>query len=57
MESQRLAKAALLPAHGVVDDAYARKELPVVDERLALAGLRLAAILNGNLTVPPPVAR
>jgi hypothetical protein len=57
MESQRLAKAALLPTHGVVDDAYARKELPVVDERLALAGLRLAAILNGNLTVPPPVAR
>jgi hypothetical protein len=54
MESQRLAKAALLPQHGVVDEGYYRKELPVVDERLALAGVRLAAILNESLTVPPP---
>ena len=54
MESQRLAKAALLPPHGVVDEAYYRKELPVIDERLALAGLRLAATLNESLTVAPP---
>jgi hypothetical protein len=57
MESQRLAMAALLPQHGVVDDAYYRKALPVVDERLALAGVRLAAILNDRLKVPPPAVR
>src|SRR5262245_51210898 len=57
MESQKLAKAALLPQHGAVDEAYYRSGLPVVEERLALAGLRLAAIINERLTAPPPVAR
>lgn len=57
MESQRLGKAALLAQHGVVDDAYYRRALPVVDERLALAGVRLAAVLNRNLTVAPPATR
>ena len=57
MESQRLAKAALLPQHGVVDDGYYHNALPVVDERLALAGVRLAAILNDRLKVPPPATR
>src|SRR5262245_10265449 len=31
MESQRLAVAALVPQHGVVDETYYRKELPVID--------------------------
>jgi hypothetical protein len=57
MESQRLAKAALLPQHGAVDEAYYHKALPVIDERLALAGLRLAAVLNDGLRVPPPAPR
>lgn len=57
IESQQLAKAALLSQHGVVDDAYYHKALPVIDQRLALAGVRLAAILNDRLTIPPPATR
>ena len=57
MESQRLAKAALLPQHGVVDDGYYRKVLPIIDERLAQAGLRLAMVLNDCLKLPPPATR
>src|SRR5262245_168650 len=57
MESQRLAKTALVPHHGAVDEAYYRRELPVVDERLALGGVRLAAMINQSLTVPPPASR
>jgi nuclease S1 len=57
MESMRLAKTALLPQHGTVDEAYYRRELPVVDERLALGGVRLAALINQSLTVPPPTSR
>jgi hypothetical protein len=54
MESLALARAALLPANGHVDEAYYRRQVAVVDERLALGGLRLAAVLNEALTVPPP---
>jgi hypothetical protein len=54
MESHALAKAALLPSGGSVDEAYYRARIPVVDERLALGGLRLAAWLNRSLAVPPP---
>lgn len=57
IESQRLAKTALLPQHGTVDEAYYRRELPVVEERLALGGARLAAMINQSLTVPPPASR
>ena len=49
MESLALAKPALLPQQGIVDEAYYRAQIPVIDERLALAGLRLAAMLNGAL--------
>jgi hypothetical protein len=48
-ESHALAKKALLPAGGVVDEHYAREQLRTVDERLARAGLRLAALLNRRL--------
>ena len=34
---------------GAVDEAYFRKNIPVVNERLALAGLRLAKLLNDCL--------
>lgn len=49
MESHALARAALLPARGDADDAYYRKHIAKVDERLALGGLRLAAVLNTSL--------
>jgi hypothetical protein len=54
MESFTLATAALLPARGVVDEAYYRAQIAVVDERLALGGLRLAAMLNQALAAAPP---
>jgi nuclease S1 len=54
MESHALAKAALLPPHGVLDEAYYRAHISVVDERLALGGLRLAAVLNQILSGAPP---
>jgi hypothetical protein len=57
MQSHGLAKAALLPPHGNVDEAYYDREISVVDERLALAGLRLASLLNDSLTAAPPVTR
>ena len=53
MESQRLAVAALVPQHGVVDETYYRKELPVIDQRLALGGVRLASLINQGLTLAP----
>jgi hypothetical protein len=53
MESQKLANAALLPQHGIVDEVYYRRELPVIDARLAVGGLRLAALINESLTLPP----
>jgi hypothetical protein len=57
MESQALARHALLPAFGKVDDAYYRTQIDVVDERLASAGVRLAAFMNRALTTPPPRER
>jgi hypothetical protein len=53
MESQKLAKAALLSQHGTVDEVYYRRELPVIDARLAVGGVRLAALINESLTLPP----
>lgn len=52
MQSHALAKVALVPAHADIDKAYYERQISVVDERLALAGLRLAAILNESLTSP-----
>ena len=46
VESFQLAKAALVPQKGAIDRAYYERHIAVVDERLALAGLRLGAILN-----------
>lgn len=53
VQSFLLAKAALLPPHANVDEAYYQAHIPTVDERLALAGLRLAALLNRTLTFAP----
>lgn len=55
VEAHALAKEALLPAGGIVDEAYFRAQIAVVEERLALGGLRLAAWLNRSLGNAPPV--
>jgi len=54
MESLRLSNAALLPANGNVDEAYYQQHLRVIEERLALAGSRLARVLNRALVTRPP---
>ena len=53
MESFAAAGPALVPNGGTVDQAYFDREIPVVDQRLELAGLRLAAFLNKTFTTPP----
>ena len=50
MQSHDLGKPALLAEHGLVDEAYYRAQIPIVEQRLSLAGLRLAALLNEVLT-------
>lgn len=55
VESFLLAKPALLPPHANVGEAYYRAQIPVIDKRLALAGLRLAALLNAIFTSAPPL--
>jgi nuclease S1 len=55
-ESFRLAKAALVESGSNIDEPYYRTQIAVVDRRLALAGLRLAAELNRLLTAPAPDA-
>jgi hypothetical protein len=57
MQSQHLANAALLPAHANVDEAYYQTQIQVIDERLALAGLRLAVLVNDSLATSPPATR
>jgi hypothetical protein len=48
-ESFRDAQAAWVDPDTDIDENYFRRELPVLNERLALAGLRLAALLNDDL--------
>ena len=54
LESHALAKKALVPVYAQIDEAYYAEHIRVVDKRLALGGLRLAALLNRSLTMPPP---
>lgn len=49
-QSWALGKAALVPNDTNIDEAYYRKQIEVIEERLALAGVRLAAVLNRALT-------
>jgi hypothetical protein len=46
-----LAKEALVKPGTNIDDGYYRRHIGGVDERMALAGVRLAAVLNRALTV------
>jgi nuclease S1 len=48
-ESLELARKALVPPHTNIDENYYQRERPVVDQQLALAGLRLARLLNEEL--------
>lgn len=48
-ESFRLAHEIWLNEGGQVDEAYFKRSIPILDERLALAGLRLASLLNSSL--------
>ena len=52
-ESYAAAVPALVAPGGAVDQAYFEREIPVVDRRLELAGLRLAAVLNRAFTESP----
>jgi hypothetical protein len=57
MESHALAKAGLLPANGAAEEAYYQSQIGVIDERLALGGLRLAAWVNRSLNQTLPDKR
>lgn len=48
-ESLQLGKQAWVQPQSDIDEAYYQRERPVVDRQLALAGLRLAQILNVEL--------
>jgi S1/P1 Nuclease len=50
-QSLQLAKQAWVQPQSNIDEAYYLQERPVVDRQLALAGLRLAQILNEELGV------
>jgi hypothetical protein len=52
-ESYRWAQKVWLNEGGAVDEAYYQANIGIVDERLALAGLRLAAVLNDVLGKMP----
>ena len=52
-QSFRLAREALVEPNTDINDGYYRRHITIVDERLALAGVRLAAVLNRVLAVRP----
>jgi hypothetical protein len=54
MQSKGIAAPALLAQQGIVDEAYYRAHIAEIDQRLAQAGLRLAALLNRSLKSSPP---
>ena len=49
-QSWKLAREALVQPGTNIDDGYYRRHINVIDERLALAGVRLAAVLNPALS-------
>ena len=51
-QSWALGKSALVRNDTNIDEAYYQKHIAVIDERLALAGVRLAAVLNRALAAP-----
>ena len=55
-QSFKLAKEALVKPDTNIDEAYYRRQIGVIDDRLALAGVRLAAVLNRVLVTGVPRA-
>jgi len=53
-ESLRLAKQVWVNEGGAVDQAYCQYSMPIVDQRLALAGLRLVAMLHDAPGISQP---
>jgi hypothetical protein len=53
-QSWRLAREAVVQPGTNIDEGYYRRHIGVIDERLALAGVRLAAVLNRALTASRP---
>ncbi len=51
-QSWRLAREALVQPGTNIDEGYYRRHIGVIDQRLALAGVRLAAVINRALTTP-----
>jgi len=51
-QSFRLAKEALVQPDTNIDEGYFQRHIAVVDERLALGGVRLAFVLNKLLGTP-----
>lgn len=49
-QSWKLGKEALVAPGTNIDEGYYRRHIGVIDERLALGGVRLAAVLNRTLT-------
>jgi nuclease S1 len=56
-QSFRLAKEALVTPDTNIDEGYYRRHITVIDERLSLGGIRLAADLNRILVATPIGAR
>ena len=54
-ESKVLSDKALVEKNADIDDAYFNQQIPVIDRQLELAGLRLAAVLNGIFVAAPSV--
>jgi hypothetical protein len=54
MESLTLSNAAMVAQRASIDETYYQKNIAVIDERLALGGVRLAAVINRSLTMSPP---
>lgn len=52
-QSWRLAREALVSPATNIDEGYYRRHIGVIDERIALGGVRLAAVLNRALISPP----
>jgi len=52
MESHALGRRALVPKGSALDESYFRAHAETVDRRLALAGLRLADVINRALSHP-----
>lgn len=48
-QSWRLAKEALVTPGANIDETYYQRHIAAIDDRIALAGLRLAALLNRSL--------